>query len=107
VSASDPQGGRLAGRSISPPLDRCGRFRYLKQTQTHHLQRRDAPGSRGCFEPPGFEAGNVTITRVGTNQRYSDGWDVAFGGKRGGSASQSKKKPTPSKKAAPKKKSKR
>jgi len=46
----------------------------------------------------------VTITRVGPNKRYSDGWEKAFGGKRGGaSASQTKKKPAPSKKAGPKK----
>jgi hypothetical protein len=49
----------------------------------------------------------VTITRVGPNKQYSDGWDKAFGGKRGGSASQTKKKPAQSKKAAPKKKAKR
>jgi hypothetical protein len=46
----------------------------------------------------------VTITRVGTNQKYSDGWDIAFGGKRGGSSSATaRKKPSPSKKAGPKK----
>jgi hypothetical protein len=33
----------------------------------------------------------VTITRVGTNARYADGWDAAFGGKRGGAAKASKK----------------
>jgi hypothetical protein len=47
----------------------------------------------------------VTITRVGTNSKYADGWDNAFGGKRGGrSAAQ---KPEPSKKAKPKKSAKK
>jgi hypothetical protein len=51
-----------------------------------------------------FEVPAVTITRVGTNQKYADGWDKAFAGKRGGgSAKKTAKKPTPSKKAAPKK----
>jgi len=50
----------------------------------------------------------VTITRVGTNQRYADGWDTAFGGKRGGSGAKSAmKKATRSKKAVPKKSQKR
>jgi len=26
----------------------------------------------------------VTITRVGTNQKYAEGWDAVFSGKRGG-----------------------
>jgi hypothetical protein len=47
----------------------------------------------------------VTITRVGTNQKYSDGWEQAFGGKRGAKAAQ--KKAVPSKKAAAKKKGKK
>jgi hypothetical protein len=41
---------------------------------------------------------DVTITRIGTNQQYSDGWDVAFGGKRA-------RDKAPLKKAAPRKKS--
>jgi hypothetical protein len=52
----------------------------------------------------------VTITRIGTNQKYAAGWDVAFSGKsaadkRGGSsgAKSTQKKAVPSKKAAPKK----
>ena len=46
----------------------------------------------------------VTITRVGTNQKYADGWDTAFAGKRGGTAAKkATKKPIPSKKAGPKK----
>jgi hypothetical protein len=46
----------------------------------------------------------VTITRIGTNQKYADGWDVAFSGKRRGAASDKPAaKPTPSKKARPKK----
>jgi hypothetical protein len=48
----------------------------------------------------------VTITRVGTNQKYSDGWEKAFGGKKGG-AKAAQKKTAPSKKAAPKKSSKK
>jgi hypothetical protein len=48
----------------------------------------------------------VTITRVGTNQNYSDGWEKAFGGKKGG-AKAAQKKAAPSKKAAGKKKGKR
>jgi hypothetical protein len=44
----------------------------------------------------------VTITRVGTNAKYADGWDNAFGGKRGGAAkatkkTMNKKKPLPKK----------
>jgi len=52
-----------------------------------------------------FEAIAVTITRIGTNQKYADGWDKAFGGKRGSSAAAkpAQKKAAPSKKAAPKK----
>ena len=45
----------------------------------------------------------MTITRVGTNQQYGEGWDKAFSGKKG--ASSAKKpadKPSP-KKAAGKK----
>jgi hypothetical protein len=33
----------------------------------------------------------VTITRVGTNAKYADGWDAAFAGKRGGGAKAAKK----------------
>jgi len=51
-----------------------------------------------------FEGPAVTITRIGTNQKYADGWVAAFAGKRGGSSSaKAKKKPAPSKKAGPKK----
>jgi hypothetical protein len=48
------------------------------------------------------QGGTVTITRVGTNQKYADGWEAAFAGKRSGSKSP-QKKGTPSKKAAAKK----
>jgi hypothetical protein len=48
----------------------------------------------------------VTITRVGTNQRYADGWDTAFGGKKGGGKG-TQKKAVQSKKAQPKKGSKK
>jgi hypothetical protein len=45
-------------------------------------------GCRGCFpfQIPGSEVRAVTITRVGTNQKYAEGWDGAFGGKRGGNS---------------------
>jgi hypothetical protein len=43
----------------------------------------------------------VTITRVGTNQKYSEGWEQAFSGKRGGSAKPAAK--ATAKKASPKK----
>jgi hypothetical protein len=50
----------------------------------------------------------VTITRIGTNQKYADGWDAAFGTRRGGAAgTKTKKKPAPSKKASPKKSAKK
>jgi hypothetical protein len=45
----------------------------------------------------------VTITRVGTNQKYSDGWEKAFASKRSG-AKATPKKAAPSKRAAPSKK---
>jgi hypothetical protein len=48
----------------------------------------------------------VTITRVGTNQKYSDGWEKAFAGKNG-VAKAAQKKVAPSKKAAAKKKGKK
>jgi len=48
----------------------------------------------------------VTITRVGTNQKYAQGWDSAFGKGKSGTKS-AKKKASPKKKAAGKKKSKR
>jgi len=47
----------------------------------------------------------VTITRVGTNQKYADGWEKAFSSKRGAKSAQKKAKP--SKKASPKKKAKK
>jgi hypothetical protein len=46
----------------------------------------------------------VTITRVGTNQKYAMGWDSVFGGKKAKSAVA--KKASPKKKAATKKKKK-
>jgi hypothetical protein len=37
---------------------------------------------------------DVTILRVGTNQKYSDGWEAAFKGKKGaGNATAKKKSP--------------
>jgi hypothetical protein len=53
-----------------------------------------------------MEGRAVTITRVGTNQKYSDGWEQAFGGKKGG-AKAAQKTAAPSKKAAAKKKGKK
>jgi hypothetical protein len=32
----------------------------------------------------------VTIVRVGTNQKYSDGWEKAFGGKKSAKAAAGK-----------------
>lgn len=43
----------------------------------------------------------MTITRVGTNQKYAMGWDSAFGGKKAKAAAG---KPAAAKKASPKKK---
>ena len=48
----------------------------------------------------------MTITRVGTNQKYADGWENAFGGRKSG-AKAAAKKAAPSKKAAAKKKGKK
>jgi len=48
----------------------------------------------------------VTITRVGTNQKYSEGWEKAFAGKKSGGKS-APKKAAPSKKATAKKKGKK
>jgi hypothetical protein len=62
------------------------------------------------------EVHTVTITRVGTNQKYAEGWEVAFGGKKPAASSaatpstpakapakKAAKKAAPSKKAAAKK----
>ena len=52
-----------------------------------------------------FEDVNVTITRVGTNQKYATGWDSAFAGKKSGTKAPAKAAATkPAKKASPKKK---
>ena len=48
---------------------------------------------------------SVTITRVGTNQKYAIGWDSAFTGKKPKAAA-AKKKASPKKQAAGKKKKK-
>ena len=34
----------------------------------------------------------MTITRVGTNQQYADGWEKAFSAKRGGAKSAANRK---------------
>jgi len=47
------------------------------------------------------EVPDVTITRVGTNQKYADGWETAFSDK-GSKAKAAQKKPIPSKKASKK-----
>jgi hypothetical protein len=54
------------------------------------------------FKPGICEDRAVTITRVGPNQKYAEGWDKAFAGKRGGGKSTAQKA-APSKKAKPKK----
>jgi hypothetical protein len=59
-----------------------------------------------CFLPRHPRILSVTITRVGTNQKYAMGWDNAFGGKKGKSAAAAKKA-SPKKKAAGKKKAKK
>jgi hypothetical protein len=45
----------------------------------------------------------VTIVRVGTNQKYSDGWEKAFGGKKSAKATASKGKKASAKKSKKKK----
>ena len=48
----------------------------------------------------------MTILRIGSNPKYADGWDLAFGGKKKSSAKS--KKATPAKaKSAKKKKAKK
>jgi hypothetical protein len=64
---------------------------------------------------PAIEDFSVTITRVGTNQKYATGWDSAFGGKKAvkkaaaaAAAKPAAKKASPKKKGdAPKKKAKK
>jgi len=46
---------------------------------------------------------DVTILRVGTSQKYSDGWDAAFGGKKAASKATAKKR-APAKKSKKSKK---
>jgi hypothetical protein len=43
---------------------------------------------------------DVTILRIGTNQKYSDGWEAAFSGKKAGAKASAKRK---SAKKSPKK----
>jgi hypothetical protein len=46
----------------------------------------------------------VTITRVGTSQKYAEGWEAAFSGKRATAAGKTtQKRALPSKKTAGKK----
>jgi len=49
----------------------------------------------------------VTITRVGTNQKYAEGWESAFGGKSGGTRSSGAKAAKKPAKKAPAKKAKK
>jgi hypothetical protein len=53
-----------------------------------------AIGQRGLdSESPGIvRVANVTILRVGTNQKYSDGWESAFRGKKSAAKVSAKKK---------------
>jgi hypothetical protein len=41
---------------------------------------------------PALEVPDVTILRVGTNQKYSDGWEAAFSGKKSAGKASAKKK---------------
>jgi hypothetical protein len=43
------------------------------------------------MEVPVLRVADVTILRVGTNQKYSDGWEAAFGGKKPAKATAKKK----------------
>jgi hypothetical protein len=58
----------------------------------------------------GNEGKHVTIVRVGTNQKYSDGWETAFSGKKAKPAAKkaggkkAAKKPSPKKPAKKSKK---
>jgi hypothetical protein len=78
----------------------CGNYIFITIESSH---RRDGAGQRGGQDHFRQGAKAVTITRIGTNQKYADGWDAAFGGRRGGSSAAKSKKTAPSKKAAPKK----
>jgi hypothetical protein len=55
----------------------------------------------------GWEEFAVTIVRVGTNKKFADGWDTAFGGKKAKktTAGKTEAKKADTKKAAPAKKS--
>jgi hypothetical protein len=80
---------------------------------TRRLTGRDDCGSKffieSCsFNALQFEVTVVTITRVGTNAKYADGWDAAFSGKRSaGKKSASKAKKPAAKKASAKKSAKK
>ena len=50
----------------------------------------------------------MTIVRIGSNAKYADGWETAFGkGKKSAAATKTAKKAPSKKKAAPKKKAKK
>jgi len=46
----------------------------------------------------------VTIVRVGTNKKYAEGWEAAFGGSKPTKKKKAAKKASAKKKASPKKK---
>jgi hypothetical protein len=63
-------------------------------------------GSAARFNKPRYlRLSDVTILRVGTSQKYSDGWAAAFGGKKAASSKVAGKATT--KKKAPAKKTKK
>jgi hypothetical protein len=86
------------------PLDPPGGLRYL-------LTIANGRGWPGGWRLGWFcsrflqllKVANVTITRVGTNAKYADGWDTAFKAGKAGTKSAAKKGPATKKKASPKK----
>ena len=66
------------------------------------MRRKAGIRRRVRFYPDSLRILSVTITRVGTNQKYAMGWDSAFGGKKA-KTSAAAKKASPKKKAAKKK----
>jgi hypothetical protein len=45
-----------------------------------------------CRKPRCFEVADVTILRIGTNQKYSDGWEAAFSRKKAAGKASAKRK---------------
>ena len=79
-------------------LDRTIGLRYVGCRLVGWLRDRAARLSNGKSRT--CEATEVTILRVGTNQKYSDGWEAAFAGKKAAGKATAKKKPA---KKSPKK----